>query len=547
MKTTETHPEARRDADVRSVPRVVGAVTGVLVAGVALAAGHLAAAAVAGAGAASPILAVGQSVIDASPEWLKSFAIREFGSNDKTVLLTGIVATLAGLSAVVGALATRRRWVGYAGIGVLTAIGVAAALGRPASTPSWVIPSLVAGAAGLGTFVVLSSTWRPGPGRRGIATRRPADGPGTPTSPPVDGPATPTGFDRRRFLGAAAAVSAAAFASGSLGTFIQNRRIAALGRSNLRVPIPSSPARGLPTGGQLDVGGISPFSTSNDSFYRVDTALLVPQVDVKTWTLRIHGMVDHPTSIGFEQLVARDLIERDITLNCVSNQVGGKYIGNARWIGAPLKPLLEEAGVQAAASQIVSRSPDGMTIGTPTAIALDGRDAMLAVAMNGQPLPFAHGFPVRMLIPGLYGYESGTKWIVDMELTTLDAFDAYWVKRGWAQQVLVKTSSRIDVPKNGSRLKAGTIAVAGVAWAQHRGIDRVQVRVDGGTWSDATLAAEDTLDTWRQWTWPWQAGSGPHTIEVRAIDGTGEVQTGSITPPFPSGSTGWHAIDVVVD
>ena len=217
----------------------------------------------------------------------------------------------------------------------------------------------------------------------------------------------------------------------------------------------------MPVGAELDAAGVGPFYTPAASFYRVDTALLVPHIDVQEWRLRIHGMVQQTMELAYTQLVDRDLIERDITLNCVSNEVGGRYIGNARWIGASLAPLLDEAGVLDGATQIVSRSPDGMTIGTPTAIALDGRDAMLAVAMNGQPLPFEHGFPVRMLVPGLYGYESGTKWVEDLELTTLEAFDAYWVKRGWAQQVAVKTSSRIDTPRDKANLRSGTVPGCG--------------------------------------------------------------------------------------
>ena len=251
--------------------------------------------------------------------------------------------------------------------------------------------------------------------------------------------------------------------------------------------------------------------------------------------------------LGFQELIARPLIERDITLNCVSNQVGGRYVGNARWIGAPLKALLDEAGVHPSATQIASRSSDGMTIGTATSTALDGRDAMLAVAMNGQPLPFEHGFPVRMLVPGLYGYESATKWIVDIELTTLAAFDAYWIQRGWAQTAPIQTASRIDTPGNRSTVAAGTVSVAGVAWAQHRGIRRVQVRADDGPWSDATLSREDSIDTWRQWVWSWRAAPGDHVLQVRATDGEGEVQTATQVPPYPSGSTGWDQVEVSVE
>jgi DMSO/TMAO reductase YedYZ molybdopterin-dependent catalytic subunit len=257
-------------------------------------------------------------------------------------------------------------------------------------------------------------------------------------------------------------------------------------------------------------------------------------------------MVDREIAIDYEQLLARPLIERDITLCCVSNDVGGRYIGNARWLGAPLRALLDEAGVQPGATQIVSRSSDEFTVGTPTSVALDGRDAMLAVGMNGTPLPLDHGFPVRMVIPGLYGYESACKWIVDVELTTFEAFSPYWVRRGWAQQVLIKTESRIDTPKDGSTLDAGPVTVAGIAWAQHRGISKVEVSVDGGAWAAATLAEEDTPDTWRQWSYRWDAASGSHTVAVRATDGTGALQTSAEATPFPSGATGDHTIAVEV-
>ena len=278
----------------------------------------------------------------------------------------------------------------------------------------------------------------------------------------------------------------------------------------------------------------------------MDTALFVPAVDAAGWQLRIHGAVEHEMTIDFAQLLARPLIERDITLTCVSNPVGGPYIGNARWIGAPLKDLLDEAGVRPGASQIVSRSADGFTVGTPTTIALDGRDAMLAVAMNGEPLPLAHGFPVRMIVPGLYGYVSATKWLVDIELTTFEAFDAYWVRRGWSQQAPIKTESRIDTPRSGATVQPGVVQVAGVAWAQHRGIEAVQVRVDDGPWSAARLAAADTVDTWRQWVYPWTATGGRHSLSVRATDGTGAVQTPLEAEPAPNGASGDHTISVTV-
>lgn len=273
---------------------------------------------------------------------------------------------------------------------------------------------------------------------------------------------------------------------------------------------------------------------------------MVPRIAAGDWRLRVHGRVRRELELDFRQLLARPLMERDITLSCVSNEVGGSYVGTARWTGVPLADLLREAGVEAGADQLVSRSADGFTIGTPTAVVLDGRDTMLAVAMNGEPLPLTHGFPVRMLVPGLYGYVSATKWLVDLELTSFGDFDPYWVRRGWARQAPVKTMSRIDTPRPLARLAAGQVAVAGVAWAQHRGIRRVEVRADGGPWRPARLAAEQSADTWRQWVWPWEATPGRHTLEVRATDGTGATQPEDRAPPFPDGATGWHLVVVTV-
>jgi hypothetical protein len=294
------------------------------------------------------------------------------------------------------------------------------------------------------------------------------------------------------------------------------------------------------------VPGLGPFFTPNERFYRVDTALLVPAVMAEDWRLRVHGMVDREITLDFEQLLSRPLIERDITLTCVSNPVGGRYAGNARWIGAPLRDLLLEAGPDPGADQIVSRSVDGFTLGTPTAVAIDGRDALLAVAMNGEPLPLEHGFPVRMVVPGLFGYVSATKWVVDIELSRFDAFDPYWIRRGWAERAPVKTMSRIDTPTPFTDLRAGEVAIAGVAWAQHVGIERVEVSVDGGQWATAELAAEDTVDTWRQWVHRWDATPGDHRLRVRATDGTGVTQTAERAEPFPDGATGHHEIVVRV-
>jgi DMSO/TMAO reductase YedYZ molybdopterin-dependent catalytic subunit len=297
----------------------------------------------------------------------------------------------------------------------------------------------------------------------------------------------------------------------------------------------------------LDVPGLTPYLTSNRSFYRVDTALRVPDVPVDSWRLRIHGMVERELDLSFEDLLSRRLVERRITLTCVSNPVGGEYAGNATWIGVPLRDLLREAGVRDGADAVKSTSADDFTAGTPLDVLLDdGRDAMVAVAMNGEPLPLAHGFPARMVTPGLYGYVSATKWLVDLEVTRFADFEAYWTTRGYAAQAPIKTSSRIDVPRSFARVRAGRVPVAGVAWAQDRGITSVQVRVDGGPWNQARLAAADGVDTWRQWAWDWEATSGTHQLEVRATDATGFTQVEDRASIAPDGATGWHAVSVNV-
>jgi DMSO/TMAO reductase YedYZ molybdopterin-dependent catalytic subunit len=309
-------------------------------------------------------------------------------------------------------------------------------------------------------------------------------------------------------------------------------------REAVKLPAPTSPA-----GPRVTTPG---FYTPVDDFYRVDTALTVPRVDSATWKLKITGRVDHPVTLTFDDLVQRGLIERDITLNCVSNEVGGPYIGTTRWLGVPLAPILKEAGIQAGADQVVARSVEGMTIGTPVETLLDGRDAMLAVGMDGQPLPLEHGFPVRMLTPGLYGYAGSCKWITEIELSSFDDYDAYWVKRGWARRGPVKPASRIDKPAAFAKVPAGQFTVAGVAWAQGRGISKVEVQVDDGEWNTAELLPVPSTFTWVQWRWTWNARSGGHTVRVRATDGTGQTQTSDKATPFPSGATGWHTISVQV-
>ena len=368
-----------------------------------------------------------------------------------------------------------------------------------------------------------------------------------------------TSFDRRKFLTVSGVTAATAVTAGVGGKILTSKRTPAnMAAAKPGAPAATSPApmptatslppaayKPPPLATSLNIPGVSPFYTPNADFYRVDTSLVVPQLQSATWQLKIHGMVDHPMTITFDQLMKMPMIEQDITLTCVSEAVGGGYIGNARWQGTLLADVLRTAGIQPGAEQIVMRDVKGMTIGVATEPVMDGRKSLLAVGMNGQPLPQAHGYPVRVVVPGLYGYVSATKWVVDMEFTTFGAFNAYWVKQGWSQQAVIKTESRIDVPKARSSVTAGQVAIAGVAWAQHRGIEAVEVSVDG-TWYEAKLAPQDTVGTWRQWYYAWNATPGLHVLQVRATDKTGYTQTAVVHKTEPNGATGYHTIRVTV-
>ena len=486
---------------------------GVAAAAVALGVGELVA--VATGSRSAPLVAVDAVVVDLVPEPLKQFAIALFGVHDKAALLVGTVVLLAALAALVGVAALRRWWYGLAGVAALSVLGVAAAVTRPGATWTWALPSLVGGASAAAVLYALTATPRP--------SQEPRP-------------------DRRWLL---LAFGAAAVA-GVSGRLLGSRRDVEAARGAVVLPSPRGPRQVVPARADLRVPGLAPYVTDNRGFYRIDTALVVPQIDPDTWRLRIHGRVRHPVELTFAQLLARPMVERHITLCCVSNEVGGDLIGNARWLGVPVKDLLDEVEPLDGADQVLSRSADGWTCGTPTAVLRDGRDALLAVGMNGEPLPIEHGFPVRMVTPGLYGYVSACKWLVELELTSFAEVDAYWVRRGWAQQGPVKTQSRIDVPRQGSELRAGPVTVAGVAWAQHVGIARVEVSVDDGEWHEATLADTVSIDTWRQWSWRWDATPGRHRLRVRATDATGVTQTEERRPVVPDGATGWHTIEVTV-
>ncbi len=474
----------------------------------------------------SPFVTVGQAAIDATPEWLKAWAIRTFGSRDKDVLLGGMSAVLLTAALGLGVVAIRRPRVAIAGLVVFGAIGAVAAMTRPAAGMLGAAPAV---AGTVAAVIALRPLRRRMLGIEGGTTSEVGAG----------------AVDRRRFLLTAAGGLGVAIAAGGIGATLGRRFRADDSRASVSIPAPDSPETEV-AGVDPGVAGAEPYLTPNDAFYRVDTALLVPSVQAEDWTLRIHGMVDHELEITYANLLERPPIERDITLACVSNEVGGRYVGNARWIGIPLNDILEEAGVRPGADQLVSRSADGWTAGTPTAIVTDGRDAMLAIAMNGEPLPLAHGFPVRMVVPGLYGYVSATKWVVDLELTTFAAFDPYWIGRGWSEQAPIKTMSRIDTPRDGANIGPGEVAIAGVAWAQHTGIEAVEVSIDDGPWMPAELADEASVDTWRLWVHRWQASTGEHRIAVRATDRDGMTQTSQRVEPFPDGATGHHTIAVNV-
>ncbi|MDL4813448.1 molybdopterin-dependent oxidoreductase [Actinomadura sp. OS1-43] len=503
------------------------------------------AAGVLGRASSSPLLAVGAGFIDLTPVWLKDFAIRHFGSDDKTVLLLGLGAGITVAALVIGLLSRFRLAWGLIGLGALGAAGVVAALTRPVAEPVDAVPSAIGALAGMTALALLVRGTRPSsiapPEARGTAT--PDDGGATeqPERRPED-----AGVDRRRVLLTGAGVIGVAAAGGVSGRVLLRRGDVSSVRAKLRLPRAASPARPVPPEAQIRVPGMTPFRTPNRDFYRVDTALTLPQVEPRDWTLRIHGMVARPVEMSFDDLLREALIERDITLSCVSNQVGGDLAGNARWLGAPLAPLLRRAGIASGADQILSRSSDGMTLSTPIETILDGRDALLAVGMNGEPLPVAHGFPARMVVPGLYGYVSATKWVVDLKVTRFATDHAYWTRRGYAERAPIKTFSRIDVPKPLATVNAGRVAVAGTAWAQHRGVDAVEWQVDDGPWRQARLAPVPGLDTWRQWIAEWDAAPGSHTLRCRATDGTGRTQPEHRTPPFPDGATGWHSVVVTV-
>ncbi|MFF0490964.1 molybdopterin-dependent oxidoreductase [Nocardia sp. NPDC004068] len=530
---------------------------GIVSAATVLGVGHLVAAVV--DPAASPLFALGAAVVDRTPHTLKDAAIRWFGSNDKTALFATMAAVMLLGAAVLGLLEHRRPW----GTLLLTLLGLlvtTAALQRPTATPLFAIPTLVgtvAGALALHLLTPTSPRTKPAPlttpahtePTKPSRTTAASTEPTKPSRrPPLTAPAStePTKPSRRAFLTIAAGAATLAVGAATAGQWLGTRlRDVTADRARFRLPRADSPAP-APGAARVPVPGVTGFITPADRFYRVDTALQLPALTSSAWRLRIHGMADRTIEFDFDRLRSRQAVERTITLTCVSNEVGGDLAGTAVWTGYPLADLLREAGPHPDADMLLSRSIDGFTASTPLSAILDGRDALLAVGMNGAPLPVEHGYPARLIVPGLYGYVSATKWVVDLELTRFDRARAYWTQRGWAADAPIKTASRIDVPAAFATVPAGVVTVAGVAWAQHRGIDAVEIQVDDAPWQPATLAAEYSKDTWRQWFWRWDASPGTHTLRVRARDRDGVIQTDHRAPPFPDGATGWHSRVITV-
>ena len=470
----------------------------------------------------SPLDTVADRFIDVVPAGVKDLAIALFGTGHRQALTVGMVLVLAAVASGAG-MACRRRGPHVAlpaavGLGLIAVVAAATAPGASVTAP---LPAVVATVTGGVALWWLT----------------------TPRTTPVGDHSSPTAAptSRRAFMasGAVLAAGAVAVAAGRWG---QQRWSAAVQRAAVVLPTPWR--RRPPVPANPPVPDLTSLITPNDRFFRIDTAFTVPRVDVSRWRLKVTGMVERELVWTFDELMARPHVEADITLACVSNEVGGDLVGTARWQGVLLAELLAEAGVQPDADQIVGRSVDGFTAGFPVRI-LDGRDALVAVGMNGAPLPAPHGFPARLVVPGLYGYVSATKWLSEIELTRFDQVQGYWIDRGWAVEAPVKTQSRIDRP--GTRLDAGPTVIAGVAWAPRAGIDAVEVQIDDGPWQQATLAGDLGVDVWRQWWLAWDATPGRHRLRCRALDGTGAVQTEQRRPVAPDGATGWHTRMVTVN
>jgi DMSO/TMAO reductase YedYZ molybdopterin-dependent catalytic subunit len=479
----------------------------------------------------APLIAVGSAFVDVVPPGLKDTVIGLFGTRDKLVLGISMVLVYAVVTGALGMLGARRPRVAAVLLALLGAAAAVLVLTRAQNGPVDVVPTLAGTLAGVAVLPVLLRAAGSRPSAP--ATPRP---PGSPHAPP------------RRALIAGTGILAEIAAIGAQG--LASSRDLSRKIARFVLPTPRRRATPIPAAAQVDVAGMPPFVTPNGDFYRIDTALAVPRVDPTRWSLRIRGLVDRELTLDLTELLAEPMVESHVTLTCVSNVVGGDLAGNATWIGVRVASLLGRAGVQAGADMVLSRSIDGFTASTPLEALTDGRDALLAVGMNGSPLPTEHGYPVRMVVPGLYGYVSATKWLTELTVTRFADETAYWTTRGWSERGPIKTASRIDVPREGASVEAdgeGAVMLGGTAWAQHRGVRTVQVQVDDGDWREADLGAEVSVDTWTQWSLRWDdASPGEHTARVRAMDGTGTLQTSQHADPAPNGASGWHTIRFTV-
>ena len=488
--------------------------------------------------AASPFAVVGGALIDLAPPWAKDAAIALFGTGDKVALLVGIGLAVRVLAGLAGLWEARRPPWGTVLLAGLGAVGAVAAMTRAdAGALSW-LPSAIAGGAAATTLRLLTRIPLAQTAAHGAEVDHEAE----------IYVAEPRDPDRRRLFawaGGAAALGVLAAIAGS--ALRAGSQVAAKVRATIRLPAPATAAPPIPAGAELDIPDLATYVTPNDRFYRIDTALIVPDVAASEWSLRIHGLVAEEIVLTWDELLALPLEESLTTLACVSNEVGGTLIGNAVWLGYPIRELLARARPTSEADMVLSRSVDGFTASTPLEVLTDERDAILAVGMNGAPLPPEHGFPVRMVVPGLYGYVSATKWVTDLEVTRFDRAAAYWTQRGWAERGPIKLQSRIDVPRRDARLSPGATVIAGVAWQQHVGVRGVEVQVDDRPWRQATLASAVSDDTWVQWSLPWTAEAGTHRIRCRATSVNGETQTSIPRAVVPDGATGWHTVEVQVD
>ena len=558
METEAVTPAPDPSPSITLRSRLDYALLGIVATGAALAVSEL----IAGLFLSAPSLirAIGQWVIDITPAPVEDWAISTFGTNDKLALITGIVVVSLAIGALLGLLARNRPRAAAAGFVVFGVVGCVAGLSDPLAGATLTLVSAAAATLiGIGALL----------GLRSLLQRA--------SAPDAGG----SFASRRGFVAASAATAVLAVGEVALGRYFSNRTQSAVaGRDQVTLPTAAEPPPPAPTTTVADVtaesvaapattpvttepapsaqvsaipdpttaqlaqvSGVSELITPNDDFYLIDTALSVPRVDLETWSVSFTGLVDTPFSLTYDELLAMPMVERYVTLCCVSNSVGGGLVGNAKWLGVPLSELVERAGVRPEGTQLIGRSVDDFTVGFPTSAVFDGREALVAVGMNGEPLPLEHGFPARLVVSGLYGYVSATKWLSEIEFAGWDDFDAYWVPRGWAKEAPIKTQSRIDTPQPGE-MPVGTSVIAGVAWAQNRGIERVEVQVDEDPWVDANLPEELSIDSWRQWYLEHDFAPGNHAIAVRATDATGETQTAEILPPRPDGATGYHTVYV---